>query len=768
MIALKPFQEKAVSELVSQTRFLLHSSGPTRQCVFKAPTGSGKTIMTAEWMRRLESEPVSDQLVFVWISLYDLHSQSHRKVHQYLGDTSYSLISLEEMGSEALATRTVLFVNWHSLTTQKTNPETGGKEWANVFVRDGENGKSIRRVLEKTRDSGKELVLIVDEAHRNYLSENSQKFVKEIFQPKLVLEISATPSLKIDPEEIFNKTAGFVSVPFAETISSGLIKTETVINADVGDFVDVANSADELVVSAAIEKRRMLASQFREAGINVNPLVLIQLPSETEATSALDKSVRENVESHLSTLGISYGAENLAVWLSGEKKHLDLIEKNDSPVEVLIFKEAVAVGWDCPRAQILVMLRAIRSVSFEIQTVGRILRTPEARHYNKGELDRSFVYTNINSININDKPEELDFFKTQISKVRDGLSDLSLPSEYLHRQDYGDLTASFSSILFRKLNEKFGITSDDMAAHALAKADEFLELESDELRKPIISDLAIQNWDTVRQELGEFDIDYVRANVSDANIQREFDFLLKAWSLPYAPVRSFTKIKTGLYRWFTSIGFESSSWDSVQRIVACSIENQRVLGEVIGSAKAEFEQHQLDSKPARNEITKSTYSPPSPLLLGERFDKVPLKKYGYEPALLLTGRSNPEKQLELELESSHHVEWWIKNGEGQKQYFSIVYEFVDAESGLKKQANFYPDFIVKFINGSIGLYETKSGMTITDYLTAAKSDALQAFISNNNSLALVGGIVNSTSQGLRIFTKAEYTPEQSEWELLNV
>ena len=768
MIALKPFQEKAVSELVSQTRFLLHSSGPTRQCVFKAPTGSGKTIMTAEWMRRLESEPVSDQLVFVWISLYDLHSQSHRKVHQYLGDTSYSLISLEEMGSEALATRTVLFVNWHSLTTQKTNPETGGKEWANVFVRDGENGKSIRRVLEKTRDSGKELVLIVNEAHRNYLSENSQKFVKEIFQPKLVLEISATPSLKIDPEEIFNKTAGFVSVPFAETISSGLIKTETVINADVGDFVDVANSADELVVSAAIEKRRMLASQFREAGINVNPLVLIQLPSETEATSALDKSVRENVESHLSTLGISYGAENLAVWLSGEKKHLDLIEKNDSPVEVLIFKEAVAVGWDCPRAQILVMLRAIRSVSFEIQTVGRILRTPEARHYNKGELDRSFVYTNINSININDKPEELDFFKTQISKVRDGLSDLSLPSEYLHRQDYGDLTASFSSILFRKLNEKFGITSDDMAAHALAKADEFLELESDELRKPIISDLAIQNWDTVRQELGEFDIDYVRANVSDANIQREFDFLLKAWSLPYAPVRSFTKIKTGLYRWFTSIGFESSSWDSVQRIVACSIENQRVLGEVIGSAKAEFEQHQLDSKPARNEITKSTYSPPSPLLLGERFDKVPLKKYGYEPALLLTGRSNPEKQLELELESSHHVEWWIKNGEGQKQYFSIVYEFVDAESGLKKQANFYPDFIVKFINGSIGLYETKSGMTITDYLTAAKSDALQAFISNNNSLALVGGIVNSTSQGLRIFTKAEYTPEQSEWELLNV
>lgn len=768
MIALKPFQEKAVSELVSQTRHLVQNPGSARQCVFKAPTGSGKTIMTAEWLKRLEGEVISDRLVFVWISLYDLHSQSHKKVQNYLGDTSYSLVSLDEMGKDALNPRTVLFVNWHSLTTQKTNPETGEKEWANVYVREGENGKSIKKVLEQTRDAGLELVLIVDEAHRNYLTENSQKFIKEIFQPKLILEISATPILKIDPEEIFNKTAGYVSVPFADTIASGLIKTETVINSNVGDLVDLANSADELVVSAAIAKRQALASQFKEAGINVNPLVLIQLPSESEATSALDKSVRESVETHLADLGITYESEKLAVWLSGEKRHLDLIEKNDSPVEVLIFKEAVAVGWDCPRAQVLVMLRAIRSITFEIQTVGRILRMPEARHYNQGELDKSFVYTNLNSININDRPEDLDFFKTQISKLRDGLSQLNLPSEYLHRQDFGDLTSNFSSILFRQLNERFEITADDMAAHALEKADAFLELETDELKKPIISDLAIKNWDAVRQELGEFDIDYVKANVSHANIQREFDFLLKAWSLPYAPVRSFTKIKTGLYRWFGSLGFDSSSLDLVQRIISCSQVNQRILGEVIESAKAEFEREKLDSKAARTEITKSTYSPPEVILLGEKFEQVALKKYAYEPPLLSTGRSNPEKQLETALESSNSVEFWLKNGEGQKQYFSIVYGYVDAESGLKKQANFYPDFIVKFVDGSIGLYETKSGITITDYLTAAKSNALQAFISNNSHLALVGGIVNATSQGLRIFTKPDYIPDQAEWQPLNV
>ena len=50
--------------------------------------------------------------------------------------------------------------------------------------------------------------------------------------------------------------------------------------------------------------------------------------------------------------------------------------QNDSPIEVLIFKQAIATGWDCPRASILVMLRDIKSVTFEIQTVGRILRMP--------------------------------------------------------------------------------------------------------------------------------------------------------------------------------------------------------------------------------------------------------------------------------------------------------------------------------------------------------------------------------------------------------
>lgn len=768
MIELKAFQQKAVSELLQQTRTLLLASGTNRKCVFKAPTGSGKTVMTAELLQRLESEEWAANLVFIWVSLYDLHTQSRTKLKNYLNDTHYTYLGLEELGDEALPGNTILFVNWHSLTTQKKNSETNEKEWANVYVRDREDGKNITSVLERTRQDGKQVVLIVDEAHRNYLTENSQKFISEIFQPKLTIEISATPLLKIDAEEIVNKSAGYVSVPFEEAVLSGLIKQETIINQAVGAHIDVANSADELVISAALEKRMQIQAEYESHNANVNPLVLIQLPSETEKTSALDKTVREEVEQLLADRGISYENGKLAVWLSEEKKNLNLIEKNDSSVDVLIFKEAVAVGWDCPRAQILVMLRAIRSITFEVQTVGRILRMPEARHYESGLLNKAFVFTNISDININDKPEDLDFFKTKFAKKKKSTTGVALPSRYLHRQDYGDLTAAFSNILARQLNDRFGITPEDTVNSAYEKADRELELYPEELTLPILSDVFINNIDSIERELGSFDIQRVQANVSDANIQKEFDYLLKAWCLPYAPVRSFTKIKTGLYKWFASIGLTTNHWTEIQRIVSCSAKNQSVFNEVITVAKVAFEEQKSFEQSGRKEITDTTYQPPEVLSAGDKHVSVTFTKYGYEPAFLLKKRSEPEKKLEQALDNSSKVEWWIKNGEGQQQFFSIVYPFIDAESGKERQANFYPDFIVKFADGSIGLYETKSGITLTDYLTTAKSNALQEYITSNTELGLVGGIVNSSGEGLKVFTRTKFTSEHSSWDSLDL
>jgi type III restriction enzyme len=264
------------------------------------------------------------------------------------------------------------------------------------------------------------------------------------------------------------------------------------------------------------------------------------------------------------------------------------------------------------------------------------------------------------------------------------------------------------------------------------------------------------------------DLQKIQADVSDANVQREFDYLLKAWCLPYAPVRSFTKIKSGFYKWFATLGFGSNDWNDIQRVVACSAVNQRIFSEVIEVAKEQYELQKPEHLAGRKDITKSIYKVPAVVMSGDKHEKVKLEKYAYSPAYLLGKRSSPEKALEEALESSDRIEWWLKNGEGQQQFFSLVYDYVDAETGLGKKANFFPDFIVKFLDGSIGLYETKSGITLTDYLTHAKSDALQAYIIQNSALKLQGGIVNYTATGLFVFTKGKYTPDKSEWDALKL
>jgi len=80
---LKNYQEIAVDKLLSLSKKLLQKEG-TRVCVLKAPTGSGKTIMVADWLEKLGSERLQNQYSFIWISSNNLHVQSKEKLEKYL------------------------------------------------------------------------------------------------------------------------------------------------------------------------------------------------------------------------------------------------------------------------------------------------------------------------------------------------------------------------------------------------------------------------------------------------------------------------------------------------------------------------------------------------------------------------------------------------------------------------------------------------------------------------------------------------------------
>ena len=102
----------------------------------------------------------------------------------------------------------------------------------------------------------------------------------------------------------------------------------------------------------------------------------------------------------------------LAIHLSENKRNLNSIKKNDNEVEVLIFKQAIALGWDCPRAQILALFRDWKTLNFSIQTLGRIIRMPQVKigHYREEILNHSYVFTNIENIEMDTFSEEEFFY----------------------------------------------------------------------------------------------------------------------------------------------------------------------------------------------------------------------------------------------------------------------------------------------------------------------------------------------------------------------
>ena len=253
-------------------------------------------------------------------------------------------MQLEDLQNEPLDENSLLFVNWHSLTKQNKNGD-----WLNKYMREREDGLKLENILNQTRAEGKKIILIVDEAHQYSDAERSQSVVTDIFKPILKIELSATPSNIVS--QSFNQR--FIEVKRECVIDSGLIRESCILNPSIGDHHIDQSSVNETVLRAAIDKRQQLVDMYQQLKLDINPLILIQLPSDNKnKLSKLDQSILEATQEQLRNYNITYDNKKLALWLADAKNNLENIVNLDSNVEVLIFKQAVATGWDCPRAQI--------------------------------------------------------------------------------------------------------------------------------------------------------------------------------------------------------------------------------------------------------------------------------------------------------------------------------------------------------------------------------------------------------------------------------
>jgi type III restriction enzyme len=756
---LKEYQATAVENVSNAIKRLLNNRElrkvkgekdvPVARVVLKSPTGSGKTMMAAEILRSLEDYFEDKPFAFIWAAPNKLHLQSHKKLIDELADTRYKLVDVEDVPQGALEDDVVLFTNWEKIFKRDKDGE-----WGNKAVRKGEDERNLQDVMDATRSAGIGMLLIVDESHQTFYGPNSQALVSEVIKPDLVLEVSATPKMALNVGLFDSNLMHNEIVELSDVIDSGLIKKEVVVNKNIEEYVE-ERSAIEAAVTGALEKREFLKSEYEKLGKNINPLVLIQLPnSQKETMSDLDEKDLEIIEDILIKKGYSYNNGNLAIWLSSDKKNLENIEKNDNQVEVLIFKQAIALGWDCPRAQILVMLRDVKSETFKIQTVGRILRMPEAKHYGDSDLDAAYVYTDLSKIEIDKEDKDgPNLIKFQHAKREEGRN-ISLPdSIYLHRVDYGDLRADFKPVLENVLNQTFDVENVENMSDFRDKIDEKLEIYPEELKTPIISNEVIENLDEYSKE----EVETLDIKMDQTSVERVFNITLRGYTGRFKNFARSRGIICGtLYSWFAKAGIYQNE---VESIIACSADNQRIFKQIFDYAIDQYDTLAGDEMRKRRarEIKDFDFEIPKEDNFSEKYTVVGgVKKH----ALLPYYRKNnapktTEIPFEVELEKSSNVEFWYKNGEKMDKYFAVEYSYMD-EFAKTHRGAFYPDYLVKFTDGSVGIYDTKAGRTAENKATAQKANALQKYITDHSKLNLKGGIIDVRSGDFYIQDDSDY------------
>ncbi|MBA3024333.1 MAG: DEAD/DEAH box helicase family protein [Gammaproteobacteria bacterium] len=224
--------------------------------------------------------------------------------------------------------------------------------------------------------------VVVDEAHNSRTELAFDMLAR--FRPSGVMELTATPDLERTPSNVLH------SVSAAELKAEEMIKLPVVLETEPNwqqCLADAIGRRDALH-KLSDEERRAGAAYLR-------PLVLIQSEPRRAGIETLDF---ERVKNELIT---NHGIPTSEIVVAtGEEKGLEQIDADyklgiadpDCPVKFVITQKALAEGWDCPFAYILVSMASLSSATAVEQLLGRVLRQPGASHRQAKALNQSYAF----------------------------------------------------------------------------------------------------------------------------------------------------------------------------------------------------------------------------------------------------------------------------------------------------------------------------------------------------------------------------------------
>lgn len=734
-IQLTPFQLEALNKLMEAMQ------KSARDIVLKSPTGSGKTIILTHFMSEFMQSNANT--VFVWLTpgKGNLEEQSKAKMDAYIHNAQTKLLS--DVMTGGFEDGDACFINWEKLTKK-----------GNTALKDSERTNFIEWIT-RAHDSGLSFKIIIDESHQNFTAKADE--IIQLFKTDKIIRASATP--------LADKNALIVEVTENEVIEQGLIKKLIAINENFPQKIETQNQTHYLLEEA--EKKRLeLKTEFLNRSVNVNPLVIVQLPNNSDA-------LLENVLDFYQTKQMTTENGLVAVWLSKQHENLDGIEKNNAPQEIVIIKQAIATGWDCPRAHILVKLRDNMDETFEIQTIGRIRRMPEAHHYGCDLLDTCYLYTFDEKFTEGVKAalgDALDaktiFLKNEykkISLVKESRSAVSGGKDL--RETTKAVAEYFSSALgYGAPNEKTPRVCD---ANSVSKTQSGLRRTPLNLKMSFESAGFIFSDDIVRKTVSGSAATFNEMNSSNLN-EIEFreklnththgkEFHNRVGRLGQELGVDYGNAVIVVNKLFSSKTKYSEKilWLEPKQLYAFVINNFELLKHYMRESMAVNLQQQLNFGKTMQKVQKEFLIPQSALFTYDgknRVQKVYSKNVYAQYLSSAEKRSAPEKRFEKFLEECEAVDWFYKNGDKGDEYFSLVY----FDNGAAQKL-FYPDYVVS-VKGKIWICETKGGFDRTgnsqdiDIFSPKKFAVLKAYLEQQN---LYGGFVRFDENSQELFIATE-------------
>ncbi|MBE6141554.1 MAG: hypothetical protein E7175_01755 [Erysipelotrichaceae bacterium] len=749
---LKNYQRGAVDELKGYITLGFNSNN-RKEVVFKAPTGSGKTFMASSLFEELAGEHPDINFCILWAcpGKGELHKQSHDAVKTYLGGNPVcSLLEEDFFGTRKfIKNKEIVFINWEKLIIK----DKGTGTWANNLMKEQE-GLNFLDVIDRTKKNGTKVVLVVDESHVGSSAKTRiQEFINTIIIPNILLEMSATPlndhiDVEVNPKDV---------------IKEGMIKEDVIVNEGIKkeDKSLAEKDSELLILEKGFEKREEIVKKYAELNINVNPLVLIQIPNVDEG-----EAKKLVIKDFLRGKGITEANGKLKLWCDNhdpfDKKE---IRKNNDITEYLIFKTAVATGWDCPRAHILVKFREGKSETFETQTIGRILRTAEAKSYDDALLDNAYIFTNIWTFETKQDTYNPNKIKTEWTKMRDGYTQLrvwaqtKLKSFYRSRQeDYNSADSRFGEYLFKSFMKRMGLTEEDRK-NVLFDDPERLEDAGLKLETNT-GDVVLEETNLGMQNIAEertITGNAVDVQMSENDVQAQYNAIIRDNLNGLAYVRSKSPINTAIMDVLSTFikGFTRS--EKVKRYMQIVVNNRDLFAEVISEATAEFRQ-MLSINAGKKGVRYDFKIEESRAYSSETHTMLLGIKSLYSPLFVLKNASGQVNYLEKNflqyLDTQNAVEWYWENGsELMRINFGISYN-----NGM---STFQPDFIIKFKDGSVGIFDTKPNDETNLADTTVKNEALRDYLYDINQNRgydpkVVGGIVCQSGTQFYLFEGRDY------------